>query len=299
MAVLHFSGPQRAGLLHADPHPGNFRLLPDGRLGVIDFGAVARLPDGRARADRAAGRLALEGDGPRTCSPACAPRASCKPTIEVDAEGVLDYLLPFLEPVAVPTFRFTRAWMRAQAARIGDPRSDASRLGRQLNLPPAYLLIHRVTLGSIGVLCQLDGEAPYRGVCEEWLPGFAAVREHVVVLPDDTAARCRPGRRLSRWVRPGREPAAPRPGRTAADAATRSLDRHQTAELARAARCDARSARRAQRRALTSRRARAACVGLGHPAVHVGAGQVLLDQVHVVSSGGAAPSGGAGWRCIG
>ena len=41
-----FSGPARAGLLHADPHPGNFRMLADGRLGVLDFGAVDRLPDG-------------------------------------------------------------------------------------------------------------------------------------------------------------------------------------------------------------------------------------------------------------
>ena len=41
-----FSGPARAGLLHADPHPGNYRLLTDGRLGVVDYGAVARLPGG-------------------------------------------------------------------------------------------------------------------------------------------------------------------------------------------------------------------------------------------------------------
>ena len=41
-----FSGPARTGLLHADPHPGNFRLLDDGRLGVLDFGAVDRLPEG-------------------------------------------------------------------------------------------------------------------------------------------------------------------------------------------------------------------------------------------------------------
>ena len=61
---------------------------------------------------------------------------------------------------------------REQAARTADPRSDASRLGRQLNLPPAYLLIHRVTIGSIGVLCQLDAKGDYRGVVEEWLPGF-------------------------------------------------------------------------------------------------------------------------------
>ena len=40
---------RRTGLLHADPHPGNFRTLPGptapGRLGVLDYGAVARLPE--------------------------------------------------------------------------------------------------------------------------------------------------------------------------------------------------------------------------------------------------------------
>ena len=41
-----FAGPQRAGMLHADPHPGNFRIMDDGRIGVLDFGAVARLPEG-------------------------------------------------------------------------------------------------------------------------------------------------------------------------------------------------------------------------------------------------------------
>jgi hypothetical protein len=34
-------------------------------------------------------------------------------------------------------------------------------------------LIHRVTLGSIGVLCQLEASARYRAVVERWLPGFA------------------------------------------------------------------------------------------------------------------------------
>ncbi len=30
----------RGGLLHADPHPGNFKVLPDGRLGILDYGCV-------------------------------------------------------------------------------------------------------------------------------------------------------------------------------------------------------------------------------------------------------------------
>lgn len=34
----------RDGLLHADPHPGNLLLTPDGRLALIDLGMVARVP---------------------------------------------------------------------------------------------------------------------------------------------------------------------------------------------------------------------------------------------------------------
>ena len=30
------------GTVHADPHPGNFLVMPDGRLGVLDFGSVKR-----------------------------------------------------------------------------------------------------------------------------------------------------------------------------------------------------------------------------------------------------------------
>ncbi len=33
----------RDGLYHADPHPGNIFVLADGRIGLVDFGAVARL----------------------------------------------------------------------------------------------------------------------------------------------------------------------------------------------------------------------------------------------------------------
>lgn len=33
------------GIFHGDPHPGNVFVLPDGRLGIIDFGVVGRLDD--------------------------------------------------------------------------------------------------------------------------------------------------------------------------------------------------------------------------------------------------------------
>ncbi|MGY1605111.1 ABC1 kinase family protein [Geodermatophilus sp. SYSU D00815] len=171
LAVLHFSGPERAGLLHADPHPGNFRLLADGRMGVIDFGATARLPDGHPEPIGRMLRWALEGRAEDVLAD-LRVEGFVRPNVEVDAQSVLGYLRPLLAPIEGHHFHFTRAWMQEQAARIADPRNEASRLGRQLNLPPAYLLIHRVTMGSIGVLCQLDAAGDFRGVLEQWLPGF-------------------------------------------------------------------------------------------------------------------------------
>jgi predicted unusual protein kinase regulating ubiquinone biosynthesis (AarF/ABC1/UbiB family) len=172
LATFLFSGPVLAGLLHADPHPGNFRLLDDGRLGVIDFGAVNRLPDGAPEPIGRLARLALEDNAAEVLA-ALRAEGFVKPSIDVDADRVLDYLRPMLEPIAVDRFRFSREWLRREAIRIGDPRSPAAQLGRQLNLPPSYLLIHRVTIGTIGVLCQLGGEAPFRSLMQQWQPGFA------------------------------------------------------------------------------------------------------------------------------
>jgi predicted unusual protein kinase regulating ubiquinone biosynthesis (AarF/ABC1/UbiB family) len=176
LALLHLSAPSRAGLLHADPHPGNFRMLPDGRLGVVDFGAVARLPGGMPASLGRLTRLTLDGDAEGAVA-VMRELGFVRPGIAITGEEILDYLGPAVDPLREPTFTFSRHWMRSQAARIGDPRREEARVGRQLNLPPSYMLIHRVTLGSLGVLCQLGATVPYRPLTEKWQPGFADDRE--------------------------------------------------------------------------------------------------------------------------
>ncbi|WP_263165790.1 ABC1 kinase family protein [Streptomyces sp. SCSIO ZS0520] len=175
-----FSGPARTGLLHADPHPGNFRLLPDGEgswmLGVLDFGTVDRLPGGLPTPIGDCLRMALEGEAGAVYE-LLREEGFVKEEIELEPDAVLDYLVPIIEPARAPEFEFTRSWMRNQAARIADPRSPAHQLGRQLNLPPSYLLIHRVTLSTIGVLCQLGARVRMREEMEAWVPGFAAAYE--------------------------------------------------------------------------------------------------------------------------
>jgi len=231
-----WSGPARAGLLHADPHPGNFRLLADGRLGVLDFGAVKQLPDGLPEVIGRLTRLALEarhavdqaaddddgavvarddGAGVARDDEATAQvleglrrEGFIPPHATVDAHDFLDSLGPLLDALAEEEFTFSRGWLREQAMRLADWRSPAAQVSRQLNLPASYLLIHRVTMSGIGLLCQLGATAGLRAEMERWQPGFAP--------PGSPAARHaaranRPGRKLPSTAA-GPAPGAPAPG---------------------------------------------------------------------------------------
>lgn len=131
LARFLFSGPARTGLLHADPHPGNFRLLPAGtedgeagqwRLGVLDFGTVDRLPGGLPQPIGDSLRLTLAGDAEAVYE-LLREEGFVKESIDLDPNAVLDYLLPIINAAQVEEFTFTRSWMRNQAARIADLRS--------------------------------------------------------------------------------------------------------------------------------------------------------------------------------
>lgn len=167
-----FSGPERAGLLHADPHPGNFRLLDDGRLGVIDFGAVDRLPDGLPPFF---GRLLriMHTDEPDVQEVERELRANnfLRPGIAVDLDALRAFLAPLAEPSSVETFKFNREWMRYEAARVADLRPSS--VSGKFNVPPTYVLIDRVAMAGIGVLCQLECEGAFRAEVVRWVPGYA------------------------------------------------------------------------------------------------------------------------------
>ena len=167
-----FSGPERAGLLHADPHPGNFRLLDDGRLGVIDFGAVDHLPDGLPPFFGRLLRIMHEPD-PDIGEVERELRANgfLRPGISVDLDALRAFLAPLAEPSEVERFKFSREWMRDEAGRVADLRP--SNISRRFNVPPSYVLIHRVSTAGIGVLCQLECEGPFRAEVLRWVPGYA------------------------------------------------------------------------------------------------------------------------------
>ncbi|TNY38432.1 ABC1 kinase family protein [Thermomonospora catenispora] len=164
------SGPKRSGMLHGDPHPGNFRLLEDGRLGVMDFGAVDRIPGGF---QRRLGLLLRIGCMAEIDEIMEALRAEdfIREGVEIDPDALQAFLAPITEPFITETFSFNREWLRMMAAKVTDLRP--SNVVRQLNLPPEYVIIHRVLSAGTGVLCQLECEIPARAESLKWIPGFA------------------------------------------------------------------------------------------------------------------------------
>lgn len=165
-----FCSPARVGMLHADPHPGNFWLLEDGRLGVLDFGAVNRMPDGYPVAFGRLTRIFNQGDM-ETVVRGLRAEGFIRPHIEVDVDALRAFLAPYVEPTRVEEFAFSREWLREQAATVANLRPN--NVVRQLNLPPSYVLIHRVHAAGVGVLCQLGATARFRDEVVRWVPGFA------------------------------------------------------------------------------------------------------------------------------
>jgi predicted unusual protein kinase regulating ubiquinone biosynthesis (AarF/ABC1/UbiB family) len=164
--------PAVVGLLHTDPHPGNFRLLDEGRLGVLDFGSTLEMPAGLPPTF---GRLiaALQSADPGQVTTALRRAGLVAPEQQIETDKLMDYLAPFSEPAAHEHFHYTRAWLREQFGRVNDPRNPDFAVALQLTIPPDQLFTHRVWLGVVGVLSQLEARVPVRHELATLLPGFA------------------------------------------------------------------------------------------------------------------------------
>ena len=205
-----FSGPARAGLLHADPHPGNYRVVADGRLGVLDYGAVARVLTGFLAiwpASSASRSTVTRRRGRRPARRGLHQAVGAK----VDRAALLGYLTRSSSRRGWSGSGSTAPGCASSSSAINDPRQEYWSVGLKLNLPPEYLLVHRVWLGGVGVLCQLGAEVPMRAELEQWLPGFAD--DPWAEQPDPPRTRRRPravGPGASCAARPTRHvPAAP------------------------------------------------------------------------------------------
>jgi predicted unusual protein kinase regulating ubiquinone biosynthesis (AarF/ABC1/UbiB family) len=157
------------GWMHADLHPGNFLLLPGGRLGMLDFGAAAATPGGIPAPFGQLAAAVLAGDGPAAIRLA-RQAGALAPDADVDPRLIIELLHPLAATGADTTFTYSRAWLRGLMAHLTQPRFAPAL--RTLTPPPRYALLWRATLSAAGLFAQLGATVPTRGFHLAYSPGF-------------------------------------------------------------------------------------------------------------------------------
>ncbi len=116
------------GVVHADPHPGNFMLLKDGSLGVLDFGAIKQMSDRWTFANRKLFAMLVDG-GPYDA------------VADSQAAG-----MQFDDPIAARPFVETMLEVACRAARTEQFDYATAFLNREIR---NHFLKHALQLGSI------------------------------------------------------------------------------------------------------------------------------------------------------
>jgi predicted unusual protein kinase regulating ubiquinone biosynthesis (AarF/ABC1/UbiB family) len=167
-----FESLYRIGHFSGDPHPGNFRLMDDGRVAFLDFGMTRKVPREWLEQELRIFRMAFDGDSEGLYRELTAMGFYRPDDPEVTPERVLAH------------FEAATAWygedrettidadrVRATMIDMGDPRSEHWPLMRRATMPPERMLATRMEALTLGVLGQLEARANWHRIAREWLYG--------------------------------------------------------------------------------------------------------------------------------
>ncbi len=162
LARFAFWSPRLVGATHADPHPGNFRLLDDDRLAVLDFGSVAADAGIFTHLFTTTMLLSVAGDveGVRAAWVDAGLLSE-----NTDTELLMRMLDVDTRPYTREEFTFSREWLQSRSAAWQDPVAAIQGV-QQLRFPPDYLLEHRAVMGSLALLCSIDATVDFRAVLD-------------------------------------------------------------------------------------------------------------------------------------
>jgi predicted unusual protein kinase regulating ubiquinone biosynthesis (AarF/ABC1/UbiB family) len=165
---FYYGSLYRYGFTSADPHPGNYFAMDDGRMAFFDFGLACNL-DMRMMPYLYGAFLALrDGDVQGVFRNAVAMRYVTKPQ-QIDPQRFYEWVRLVLDPIAEDRdYTFTRDFIAERTATMLDPRNPWWSFLRQLNLPRWAILLYRLELGLFAVLAQLGATANWHRMTLEF-----------------------------------------------------------------------------------------------------------------------------------
>jgi predicted unusual protein kinase regulating ubiquinone biosynthesis (AarF/ABC1/UbiB family) len=165
-----FGSLYRMGHFSGDPHPGNYMLMPDGRVAFMDFGMTKRIPATQIEQESDVIRAGLEGDAGALHERLVELGFYEKDDPQVDPRRLLAHVQSLQGWYTEDRdFTISRAYVSKIMVDAGDPRSEYWDLVKRGTLPPDAMLARRMEALTLGVLGQLDATANWHRIMSEWL----------------------------------------------------------------------------------------------------------------------------------
>jgi predicted unusual protein kinase regulating ubiquinone biosynthesis (AarF/ABC1/UbiB family) len=154
---------------NADPHPGNYILLDDGRVAFLDFGMTKKLDHEQIVLEQRAFDAASRQE-PEAFRQALHDLGFIKNPSKLDAERLLEHMR------AVGGWYIEDREIEISAKRVmkiiestNDPRSEYYDLMRREAMPADELMGRRMEIGVVAVLGQLRAKRNWHRIMREWI----------------------------------------------------------------------------------------------------------------------------------
>jgi predicted unusual protein kinase regulating ubiquinone biosynthesis (AarF/ABC1/UbiB family) len=154
---------------NADPHPGNYILMDDGRVAFLDFGMTKKLDREQILLEQRAFDAASRDD-PEAFREALHVLGFVKNPSKLDAERLLDHMQAiggwYVQDREV---EITPRIVMKIIEVTNDPRSEFFDLMRRESIPADELMGRRMEIGVVAVLGQLRAKRNWHRILREWV----------------------------------------------------------------------------------------------------------------------------------
>lgn len=171
-----FGSLYRHGLFNGDPHPGNYLLLDDGRVGFVDYGCVAEFSPGVIEAfkrvihalnagDKDAWREATEAVG------------ILRPGAPFETDVVYDHMHWYWAPILEEQVEFTPELAAEMVRRNTQTTGIGGQVNKWCNVPEGMVFLTRINFGLAGLFAGLRAKGPWRDIVREYVEGIPPTTE--------------------------------------------------------------------------------------------------------------------------
>lgn len=150
------------GAFNGDPHPGNVLILPEGRVGLLDWGCVRYFTKDFVDSWKNIAGIMLRDD--RDAFPAAFVEMGFAAPDKMDWAVQYDSIHYLYEPMVDPKFRFSQEYV----GRSWDVLMWDNPNLRRIRMPPEWLLIQRLQWGLYSVLALLEAGGRFDLAFERW-----------------------------------------------------------------------------------------------------------------------------------